>query len=120
MYHAAFIIILLISSCSTKVAKKKELMLEGWKGHTTRELEDHPYFKNLRHEKNKHSDQIETWTYKDQTPYQSGAYCQSLGGCSDMPFYNCNTIFSVKGNVILGADQEGSCPPSKVSEALKK
>ena len=63
---------------------------------------------------------LETWIFKDQTPFQSSAYCQSLGGCQGMTIYNCESAFSVKDDEILGFEQSGICPGIKTSEWQNK
>lgn len=94
--------------------------MEEWKGHSTDELMSHPYFRTLKVMKNEHDQGIETWIFRDQTRYQSSAYCQSLGGCMGLPYYNCDTAFSVQQGKILTAEQNGSCPPGNTIEVLKK
>lgn len=112
--------LIVLFACSSKPTKNPALVREEWKGHTTKELEDHPYFKSLPLNKRKHEENLETWIYRDQSHYQSSAYCQSLGGCMGMPFYNCDSAFSVKNGIILGFEQNGSCPPVSTIEVEKK
>ena len=111
--------LVILAACSTPSPKKKVLAREKWIGLTTKDIEKHPYFKNLPVKKLKNTDGVETWVYRDQTNYQSSAYCQSLGGCMGMPFYNCDNAFSIKDGTILGYDQNGSCPPAKSIEPVK-
>lgn len=104
-------IFFLLLACSSVTPEDRETILEQWKGHETKELNEHFYFKNLPRNTIKHADGRETWIYRDQSTYQSAAYCQSLGGCMGIPFYNCDTAFSIKDGIILGAEQNGACPP---------
>lgn len=110
---------LLLPSCAAN-KKKRALAWEDWKGRSTSELKEHPYFKILPITKKTHDDGNETWLLRDQSRFQSDAYCQSLGGCIGLPTYNCDNIFSVKNDLILGFEQKGSCPGTKTIEAQKK
>jgi hypothetical protein len=103
------LLLFLITSCANR-EKKKELILESWIGRPVEKLKSHPYFKNLPMKKIQHEGGIETWMYRDQTRFQTDAYCQSLGGCIGLPTYNCDHAFSVKDGKILGYDQNGNCP----------
>jgi hypothetical protein len=113
---------LLLLSCSTKKLREKQLKSwESWNGRNVSEIEEHPYFKNIRHRKQiKHDDGSETWLFKDQTPVQTGAYCQSLGGCTGMPIYNCENAFSIKDGIVQGFEQKGTCPELTSTAALKR
>ncbi len=104
---------LVIISCSNVEVKRKAAW-KAWEGKSTEELKKHAYFKNLKRNKIQHKHDIETWIYKDQTPLQTSAYCQSLGGCQAMPIYNCSNAFSVKDKVIIGFEQQGTCPDPRV------
>lgn len=116
------ILLLVTTACSSpqKQEEKRTLALEDWKGHNVSELEEHRYFKFLPLKKIPHDGGIETWVYKDQSKFQTGAYCQSLGGCMGMPQYNCENIFSVKDGVILGFEQDGGCPGASTIEPGNK
>jgi hypothetical protein len=116
------LLFLFIASCSTprKGEEKRMLAQEDWKGHNVADLKDHPYFKFLPVKKIPHEDGIETWVLKDQSKFQTGAYCQTLGGCMGMPQYNCDNAFSVKNDVILGYEQSGGCPGASTIEPRKK
>lgn len=113
-------ITLLIVACSTPSKEEREVALESWKGHTVEELKKHSYFRDLPVNKKKHPDGTETWIYRDQTKYQSSAYCQSLGGCMGLPYYNCDNGFSIKNGVIIAYQQSGTCPPIKTIYAPEK
>ncbi len=108
---------LLLSCSSRKSDEKKALAWESWSGKSTDEIKAHPYFKNLPMKKVKNKSGVETWILRDQTRFQTDAYCSSLGGCLGMPTYNCNNVFSIKDNVILDFEQKGSCPGIKTIEA---
>ncbi len=115
------ILILITASCSSRKAVEKRLLAqEDWKGRNVSELKEHPYFQHLPITKIPHEDGIETWVLRDQSKFQTDAYCQSLGGCMGMPQYNCDNAFSVKDNVILGFDQSGGCPGPSTIEPRKK
>lgn len=108
----------LLFSCSSR--KREEEKAEAWKewqGKSVSAIKEHAYFKHLPLKKIKNESGIETWILKDQTRFQTDAYCSSLGGCLGMPTYNCNNVFSVKNNVILDFEQNGSCPGAKTIEA---
>jgi hypothetical protein len=116
-----FFLLMVVMSCSTKKLKEKTLLVkEEWKGRSVEELKEHPYFKNLRVKKISHEDQTETWIYRDQSHIQTSAYCDSLGGCMGMPFYNCDTAFTIKNGVVEGVEQNGGCPGPKTIEPVKK
>lgn len=106
-------LLFIITSCSN-VDEKRNAAWKAWEGKSTDEIKKHAYFKNLNRKKIEHKNDIETWIYKDQTPIQTSAYCQSLGGCQAMPIYNCENAFSVKNHVIIGFEQAGTCPDPKV------
>lgn len=106
-------ILSILFSCSS-TEKQKELAWESWINQSVKELDKHPYFKNLPLKKIKHDNGIETWLYRDQSRFQSDSYCQSLGGCQGMPIYNCDNAFSIQDGIILGFEQNGSCPGPKV------
>ena len=114
------LLLLLLFSCAGKSQKQKLISFENWKGHSVKELDDHPYFKHLPLKKVKHSDDFQIWIYRDQSRFQSDTYCMSLGGCVGIPIYNCDHAFSVKDGVIIGFEQNGTCPGYKVTEVLKK
>lgn len=107
-------------SCTQVNKKKKVLAWEDWKGLPTSAISKNDYLKNLPITKLKHEDGLETWVLRDQARFQTSAYCQSLGGCIGMPVYNCDNAFSVKEDVILDFEQNGSCPGVKAIEAPKK
>lgn len=111
-------LLFLIACASTD--EKRKVVWESWKGKTAKKLEKHPYFKHLPVQKVKHTSGLETWVFRDQSRFQSDSYCQSIGGCLGMPIYNCDNAFSIKNNIILGYEQNGTCPPVKVIEASKK
>jgi hypothetical protein len=119
MHYLPILILLFISSCSS-TKKNQELAWEEWKGHSTSELAHHPYFKNIKLTKIKHEEGSETWLFKDQTPVQTGAYCESLGGCIGLPIINCSSAFSIKDDRIEGLQQSGTCPPIKLIAPEKK
>jgi hypothetical protein len=102
------LLLLLIFSCST--SKKKEEALSEWKGKPSSDLYSHPYFGTLPHEKITHKNGPDTWIFKDQSKYQTDAYCSSLGGCIGLPTYNCLNSFSIEKGKIIGVQQDGSCP----------
>jgi hypothetical protein len=112
--------LVLVSCSSGKIAKKQHAAWETWKGEPVAKLDEHPYFKLLKVKKIKNTSGIETWLYRDQSRFQSDSYCMSIGGCIGMPIYNCDNIFSVQENVILGFEQKGSCPGLKTIEVQKK
>lgn len=121
MYTTLLALILLAGCSTTKMKEKQAKSWESWKGRPVSEIDTHPYFKNLKvKNKVKHDDGLETWVFKDQTPLQTGAYCQSLGGCMGMPIYNCESAFSIQNDTVLGFEQTGTCPELKTTEALKK
>jgi hypothetical protein len=113
---------LLISHLSCTSVKKDEKILawEEWKGRRVSALERHPYFKNLPITKMKHENGRETWLLRDQSRFQTDAYCQALGGCIGLPNYNCDNAFSVEDGIIVTFEQSGSCPGVKTIEVLKK
>lgn len=111
---------LTLLSCTSVKHDQKLLAWEEWKGLPTSALEKHGYFKQLPVEKLKHEDGLETWFLRDQARFQTSAYCQSLGGCIGMPTYFCDNVFSVKNGIIMGFEQNGSCPGIKTIEAPKK
>lgn len=111
------LVFILVSCSSRKSDEKRALAWTQWKGKSVNEIDKNPYFKNLRTTKIKNKSGIETWILRDQTQYQTDAYCSSLGGCTGMPTYNCNNVFSVKDNVILDFVQDGTCPGVKTIEA---
>ncbi|MFP5384502.1 MAG: hypothetical protein ACLGHN_00385 [Bacteriovoracia bacterium] len=114
------LIIIAFISCSTVSEEEKIAAWEEWEGLSTETLEEHPYFKNLPLAKVKRDDGPETWIFKDESRFQTKAYCDSLGGCLGMPTYNCNNVFSVEKGVILGFEQSESCPGIKTIEAPNK
>lgn len=123
MNKLPLLLIFIFTACSSykkEVEHKRSLVLERWKGHDISELMEHPYFKDLSIKKVTHEDGIETWVFRQQTKFQTGAYCQSLGGCMGMPQYSCDNTFSVKNDVILGYEQTGGCPDTSTIEPLKK
>lgn len=113
-----FLGILLLSSCST--TEDRVRAWEAWKGRPVSDISRSPYFRGLKVTKIKHEDHLETWIYKDQTPFQTDAYCQSLGGCIGMPIYNCNNAFSIKNDQIVDFEQKGSCPGPKTIRPIDK
>lgn len=121
-YFSTLILFLAITACSTpqKQEERRLLAQEDWKGHKIEELKGHRYFKFLPVKKIPHDGGIETWVYKDQSKFHTGAYCQSLGGCVGMPQYNCENIFSVKDGIILGFEQDGGCPGASTIEPGNK
>lgn len=92
-------------SCARVDHDKKVLSWEDWKGLPVNSILENPYLKQLPITKVKHEDGLETWLLRDQSRFQTDAYCQSLGGCMGMPMYNCDNVFSVKENVILAFEQ---------------
>lgn len=104
-------------SCSSVPKEKVTVALESWKGRKATELDKHPYFKNIPLRKFKHPEGIEDWIFRDQTRFQTAAYCDSLGGCIGMPTYNCDIAFSVKEGIILGATESGTCPGPDIMKA---
>lgn len=106
-------IVSLLLSCSSTENQKK-VAWESWISRPVKEIEKHPYFRNLPVKKIKHANGIETWLYRDQSRFQSDSYCQSLGGCQGLPIYNCDNAFSIQDGIILGFEQNGSCPGPKV------
>jgi hypothetical protein len=111
MKTCLMIFMVTLISCSSKEQKIKAQT--EWEGVSVSKIDEHPYFKNLPVSKVTNKSGIETWILKDQSKFQTDAYCQSLGGCLGMPIYNCNNIFSVKDNIILDFEQKGSCPGIK-------
>lgn len=107
----------LLASCTSLNQDKKDLAWEKWKGLPVSSLDKHPYFKQLPVSKIQHSEGHETWLYKDQSRFQTGAYCQSMGGCVGVSIYNCENAFSIKDGLILSYEQKGSCPSLKTIEA---
>ena len=107
-------------SCARVNQEKKVLAWEDWKGLPTSAISKNDYLKSLPVTKVKHEDGLETWVLRDQSRFQTDAYCQSLGGCMGMPTYNCDNAFSVKNDIILDFEQNGSCPGVKTIEAPKK
>lgn len=112
-------LLFLVMNCSTQ---RENLILaqESWKGLDAAKIEKHPYFKNLKVIKLKNDRGPETWIYKDQSPVPTNAYCDSLGGCEGLTFYNCESAFSVKDGRILGLEQTGVCPGPKTMRARTK
>lgn len=113
-------ITLLFFSCSTTTKEERDIALESWKGHSVEDLKKHSYFRELPVNKKKHQDGSETWILRDQSRYQTSAYCQSLGGCMGMPYYNCDNAFSIKDGIIQAFEQNGTCPPIKTIYAPEK
>ena len=111
MKRCFIIFLATLISCSSK--EQKTQAQNEWVGVSVSKLYEHPYFKNLPVSKVKNKSGIETWIFKDQSKFQTDAYCQSLGGCMGMPIYNCNNIFSVEDSIILDFKQSGSCPGVK-------
>lgn len=122
MYTILIPLLLVTVSCSSSKLREKQVKAwETWKGRPVSEVDEHPYFKNIKVKKKvKHEDGLETWVFKDQTPVQTSAYCQSLGGCISMPIYNCESAFSIQNGMVLGLEQTGTCPDLKTTSALKK
>lgn len=110
------LILVLLLSCSHHNGKDTSVSSQ-WRGKFQDELLEHPYFKNLKVIKTQ-SQQRSQWRYIDQTPFQTGAYCQSLGGCLGLPSYNCQYQFNLKGIVIEEFEMSGVCPPRKTIEPL--
>lgn len=117
--HLYITLAVLVMSCSTS-EEKRLATWESWNGLSVNEIEKHPYFKNLKVTKIRNEKGIDTWIYKDQTPFPTSAYCGSLGGCQGRTFYNCESAFSVENGKILGLEQTGTCPGPKTVEAKKK
>lgn len=111
--------LLFVIACASTDEKRRESW-ETWKGKSVFSIKDHPYFKNLKVTKLRNESGIETWIYKDQTPFPTSAYCSSLGGCQGRPFYNCESAFSIENGIIQGFEQEGVCPDIKTIEAKNK
>lgn len=114
------LILFTFTTCTTISEEEKFAAWEEWEGLSTYTLEEHPYFKNLPLTKIKNAQGPETWIFKDESRFQTKAYCDSLGGCIGMPTYNCSNAFSVEKGVILGFEQTGSCPGIKTIEVQKK
>lgn len=110
------LLLLILSACTSLNHDKKVLVWERWKGLPISALDKHDYFKKLPVTKISHADGNETWLFRDQTKYQTGAFCQSMGGCTGIPFYSCDNNFSVKDGFILSLEQSGSCPGLKTIE----
>lgn len=110
------LVIIIFSACARN-EQKKELAQSDWKGLEASAILSHSYFKSLPHKIIKNKSGIETWIFRDQTRFQTDAYCSSLGGCAGMPTYNCNNVFSVQNNIILDFEQNGSCPGTKTIKA---
>lgn len=113
------LLLLLVVSCSSskKRDEKKAEAWTEWKGKSIDEIKKHPYFKILPYTKIQNESGIETWIFRDQTKFQTDAYCSSIGGCIGVPSFNCNNVFSVKRNLILDFEQKGSCPGVKTIKA---
>jgi hypothetical protein len=120
MKNTIFLSFLILTGCSLSSQERRRLAWESWKNLPVTNLEKHPYFKNLRVIKIKHGNSAQTWIYKDQTSFQTGAFCQGVGGCLGYPIYNCENAFSVQDGKILGFEQKGSCPDESTIEAKKK
>jgi len=101
-------LLIILLSCS-HVKEKRQNAWSKWKGLSTENIKTHPYFKNLKLKKISHSDGRETWIYKDQSPIQTKAYCQSLGGCI-IGTFDCENIFIINNDQIQNFEQRGSCP----------
>jgi hypothetical protein len=100
---------------------KRQIAWESWIGRPARSIAEHPYFKHLGTRKLRNDDDgLETWVYSDQTPFPTGAYCQSLGGCPPTPNNNCHSAFSIRNGEILGFEQTGGCPGSGTIEAQEE
>lgn len=112
----SLILLITLVACA-KSEEKRKLAQSDWHGLEASALKDHKYFKTLPLKKIQNKSGIETWIFRDQTSFQTDAYCSSLGGCLGMPTYNCNNIFSVKDGIILDFEQNGSCPGVKTIEA---
>lgn len=113
-----FFTIPLLVACSSRERLEKEVIaLETWKGRPVSELKTHSYFKVLRQRKIEHDEGVTDLIFRDQTRFQTSAYCDSLGGCMGLPTYNCDIAFSVKNDVILGATRNGSCPDPAIMKA---
>ncbi len=110
---------LTLFACASKSPDRFHAM-SAWKGQDAKKLQTHPYFGTLAPIKRSHEGEIETWIFRDQSKFQTGAYCQSLGGCIGMPVINCDHAFSVRNGLILGYDQAGTCPDHAVIEVSRK
>lgn len=113
------LIFLTLFACASK-SPEKIYALNAWKGKGSNKLQAHPYFGTLPLVKKSHEEGIETWIFRDQSKFQTNAYCQSLGGCMGMPVMNCDHAFSIRDGLILGYDQAGTCPDSAVIEVSRK
>jgi len=112
-----FIISLVFLSCSYR---RNEEPRRGWEGKTKKEITRHPYFKNLKIKKVTSSNEREQLIFIDQTPFQTGAYCQSLGGCLRLPSYNCQYQVDLEKELIQKFHPIGVCPSHKTTEPLKR
>lgn len=120
MITKVFWIFIFITGCSS-TQKKEDVAraIESWNGQDASALESHDYFKTLRKQKISHDDGIENWIFRDQTRFQTSAYCDSLGGCMGLPTYNCDYAFSVQNGKVIGGSRTGSCPSPKVMKFKK-
>lgn len=112
-----FALLLSILSCSHQRANSGP---SGWEQKTKEELLRHPYFKNLKVKQVSASNEREQLLFFDQTPFQTGASCQGLGGCLGLPSYNCQYQILLIKNKIHEFNSVGVCPPRKTTEPLKR
>jgi hypothetical protein len=99
-------------ACGTHSKQQQEAqsIVEEWIGTPVHELKRHSYYKNLPHTITRNKDGADTWIFKDESRWYTRAYCDSLGGCIEEPTINCISAFSVRDDVIIGFEQNGSCP----------
>lgn len=118
MSYFILVLSILLTSCATH-KKNQKLVWEAWKGRRVEEVLGHSYFRTLPLKKIHHAEN-ETWIFRQQSKFQTDAYCQSLGGCIGMPTYNCDNAFSIKDKIVLDFEQKGSCPELKIINPDRK
>jgi hypothetical protein len=118
MSYILLILPILLTSCASR-QKEEKVAWEAWRGHRVEEVLSHSYFRTLPLKKIQH-DETETWIFRHQSKFQTDAYCQSLGGCMGMPYFNCDNAFSIKNKVVLDFEQKGSCPDLKLIKPDRK
>ena len=110
--HIFFLFITLLSllSCRSKSPTEETHEMQKWVGKSVSVLQKHPYFKNLPTKHFNHEGEAKSVLFTNQSKFQTGAYCQSLGGCIGLPVYNCQHVVKYKNDIITGIEETGTCP----------
>lgn len=104
------LICFILLGCSSTTQTEEAHQLGKWAGKPISKLMEHPYFKTLPKKESSQEDGYKTLLFTNQSKFQTGAYCQSLGGCMGMPTYNCQHLVKYKDEIISGIEQMGICP----------